>query len=168
MKKRVWLSAFGNVDVHLRAGKIWNKVPFPLLVMPNTNRSITIQPEAFHLMNPMEFVADQYLSLDATYHLKGLILNRIPIINLLQLREVVSFNAITGSLADKNNPNITDHLFLFPADVHTFRRQPYMEVSAGLENVFGVLQFNYYRRLNYLQHNDIQRNGIRIALKFDF
>mgnify|MGYP001258095880 CR=1 FL=1 len=36
--------------------------PFPMLIIPNTNQSLTIQPESFHLMNAMEFLADQYAS----------------------------------------------------------------------------------------------------------
>lgn len=34
----------------------------PLLILPNTNQSITIQPEAFHMMSALEFVTDQYVS----------------------------------------------------------------------------------------------------------
>lgn len=44
-------SAFGYTDVILKAGKVWNKVPFPLLIIPNANLSYTIQPESYSLMN---------------------------------------------------------------------------------------------------------------------
>jgi hypothetical protein len=77
-EKRIWLSSFGHIDTQLKAGKVWNQVAFPLLILPNTNQSITIQPEAFHLMRAMEFVADQYVSFNATYYMKGWLLNRIP------------------------------------------------------------------------------------------
>jgi hypothetical protein len=167
--KRIWLSSFGHIDANLKAGKIWDKVPFPLLILPNTNQSITIQPEAFHLMNALEFVADRYVSLDATYYLKGWILNRIPLINLLQLREVVSFSAICGDLAARNNPASANHLFLLPEGAYPLVGQkPYMECSVGLENIFRILQVNYYRRLSYLDHPGISRSGFRIALRFSF
>ena len=103
-EKRIWLSSFGHIDAQVKAGKVWDKVPFPLLILPNTNQSITIQPEAFHMMNALEFVTDQYVSFNATYYLKGWILNRIPGIKWLRLREVLSFNMIYGGLTDKNNP----------------------------------------------------------------
>ena len=77
-EKRIWLSSFGHIDTKIKAGKVWDKAPFPLLILPNTNQSITIQPEAFHMMSALEFVTDQYVSLDVTYYLKGWILNRIP------------------------------------------------------------------------------------------
>ena len=65
-EKRIWLSSFGHIDAQVKAGKVWDKVPFPLLILPNTNQSITIQPEAFHMMNALEFVTDQYVSFNAT------------------------------------------------------------------------------------------------------
>ena len=113
-EKRIWLSSFGHIDAQIKAGKVWDKVPFPLLILPNTNQSITIQPEAFHMMNALEFVTDQYVSFNATYYLKGWILNRIPGIKWLRLREVLSFNMIYGGLTDKNNPTLTPGLFLLP------------------------------------------------------
>lgn len=109
-EKRIWLSSFGHIDAQIKAGKVWDKVPFPLLILPNTNQSITIQPEAFHMMNALEFVTDQYVSFNATYYLKGWILNRIPGIKWLRLREVLSFNMIYGGLTDKNNPTLTPGL----------------------------------------------------------
>ncbi|MDD2437780.1 MAG: DUF5686 family protein [Massilibacteroides sp.] len=167
-EKRIWLSSFGHIDAQLKGGKVWDKVPFPLLIMPNTNQSITIQPEAFHMMSPMEFLMDQYASLSLTYYLKGWILNRIPVINWLRLREVVSFNGVYGSLSHKNNPIYSDNLFFFPDDSQPIGKQPYMEVSFGLENIFKILRIDYYRRLNYLNHTDIKKGGIRIALRFSF
>ena len=167
-EKRIWLSSFGHIDAQIKAGKVWNKVPFPLLILPNTNQSITIQPEAFHMMNALEFVTDQYVSFNATYYLKGWILNRIPLIKWLRLREVISFNGIYGNLTDKNNPTLTPGLFLLPDGTQPLGKVPYMEASVGLENIFKILRIDYYRRLTYLDHPDIKKGGIRVALRFTF
>ena len=167
-EKRIWLSSFGHIDAQIKAGKVWDKVPFPLLILPNTNQSITIQPEAFHMMNALEFVTDQYVSFNATYYLKGWILNRIPGIKWLRLREVLSFNMIYGGLTDKNNPTLTPGLFLLPDGTQPLGSTPYMECSVGLENIFKILRIDYYRRLTYLDHPDIKKGGIRIALRFTF
>lgn len=167
-EKRIWLSSFGHIDTQLKAGKVWDKVPFPLLILPNTNQSITIQPEAFHMMNALEFVTDQYVSFNATYYLKGWILNRVPGIKWLKLREVVSFNGIYGGLTDKNNPSLSPNLFLLPDGTQPLGKVPYMEVSVGLENIFKILRIDYYRRLTYLNHPDIKKGGVRIALRFTF
>ena len=167
-EKRIWLSSFGHIDAQIKAGKVWDKVPFPLLILPNTNQSITIQPEAFHMMNALEFVTDQYVSFNATYYLKGWILNRIPGIKWLRLREVLSFNMIYGGLTDKKNPTLTPGLFLLPDGTQPLGSTPYMECSVGLENIFKILRIDYYRRLTYLDHPDIKKGGIRIALRFTF
>ena len=167
-EKRIWLSSFGHIDAQVKAGKVWDKVPFPLLILPNTNQSITIQPEAFHMMNALEFVTDQYVSFNATYYLKGWILNRIPGIKWLRLREVLSFNMIYGGLTDKNNPTLTPGLFLLPDGTQPLGSTPYMECSVGLDNIFKILRIDYYRRLTYLDHPDIKKGGIRIALRFTF
>lgn len=167
-EKRIWLSSFGHIDAQIKAGKVWDKVPFPLLILPNTNQSITIQPEAFHMMNALEFVTDQYVSFNVTYYLKGWILNRIPGIKWLRLREVLSFNMIYGGLTDKNNPTLTPGLFLLPDGTQPLGSTPYMECSVGLENIFKILRIDYYRRLTYLDHPDIKKGGIRIALRFTF
>jgi hypothetical protein len=166
--KRIWFSSFGHVDANLKAGKIWDRVPFPLLILPNTNQSVTIQPETFHMMNALEFVADRYVSLDATYYLKGWILNRIPLVNLLQLREVISFSGIYGGLSDRNNPAVGNRLFLLPEGTYPLGDKPYMECSVGLENIFRILQVNYYRRISYMDHPGISKNGFRIAMRFSF
>ena len=167
-EKRIWLSSFGHIDAQVKAGKVWDKVPFPLLILPNTNQSVTIQPEAFHMMNALEFVTDQYVSFNATYYLKGWILTRIPGIKWLRLREVLSFNMIYGGLTDKNNPTLTPGLFLLPDGTQPLGSTPYMECSVGLENIFKILRIDYYRRLTYLDHPDIKKGGIRIALRFTF
>ena len=31
-EKRIWLSSFGHIDAQVKAGKVWDKVPFPLLI----------------------------------------------------------------------------------------------------------------------------------------
>jgi hypothetical protein len=167
-EKRIWLSSFGHIDTHFKAGKVWDKAPFPLLILPNTNQSVTIQPEAFHTMRTLEFAADQYISLHLTYYMKGWLLNRIPGVRWLKFREVISFSGICGSLSSKNNPALSPGLFLFPEGTAGLGGTPYMEVSAGLENIFKILRIDYFRRLSYLDNPDIKKGGVRVALRFSF
>lgn len=166
-KTRLQMSAFGYVDTRLKAGKVWTKTPFPLLIMPNAYQSIIIQPDAFQMMNTLEFITDQYVSINATYHLNGLFLNRIPVLNWLKLREVVSFNGIYGGLSDRNNPQKTSGLFLLPAGTKPLGSMPYMEVGIGIENIFKVFRVDYYRRLNYLDGNS-RKGGFLVSFGFTF
>ncbi|MDL2221498.1 DUF5686 family protein [Parabacteroides sp. OttesenSCG-928-N08] len=168
-QKRIWLSSFGHIDAVVKGGKVWDKVPFPLLILPNTNQSITIQPETFTMMRALEFVADEYVSLYLTYYLKGWILNRIPGIKWLRWREVVSFSGIYGRLSDKNNPLIhPTGLYTLPDGTRPLGNTPYMEASVGLDNIFKILRLDYYWRLSYLDEPNIKKGGIRLALRFSF
>ena len=40
--------------------------------------------------------------------------------------------------------------------------------GSGLENIFKILRIDYYRRLTYLNHPNIKKGGIRVALRFTF
>jgi hypothetical protein len=169
VQKRLWFSAFGYIDLITKAGKVWTKVPYPLLVLPNANLSYTIQPESYTNMNAMEFLSDQYASWDLTYYLNGNLLNRIPVVKKLKWREVVSFRGMWGSLSDKNNPKYGgEGLFLFPQGSYTFDKEPYMEMGVGLENIFKFLRLDYVWRLNYKNHPGIQTKGVRFMMRMSF
>lgn len=172
-QKRFWFSAFGYTDCIIKAGKVWNKVPFPLLIMPNANLSYTIQSESYSLMNAMEFFNDEYASWDLTYYMNGLIFNRIPLIRKLNWREVVTFKGMFGNLSDKNRPDPlnTGTLFKFPYEndeYHYMNSTPYMELAFGVENIFKVLRIDYVRRLTYTDLPGIDKWGIRIKFHIQF
>ena len=169
IQKRFWFSAFGYTDIILKAGKVWDKVPFPLLIMPNANLSYTIQPESYSLMNAMEFMNDEYFSWDVTYFLNGGLFNRIPLLKKLKWREIVSCRGLYGHLSDKNNPDMTDGLFAFPiASTRTMGKTPYVEAGVGIENIFKVLRLDYVWRLTYRDSPDIDKSGLRISLHMTF
>ena len=172
-KKRFWFSAFGYTDCILKAGKVWDKVPFPLLIIPNANLSYTIQKESYALMNAMEFFNDEYASWDLTYYMNGLIFNRIPLIKKFNWREVVGFRGMFGNLSDKNRPDNlnTGTLYKFPYEDETYHyldKTPYMEISLGVENIFRVLRIDYVRRLTYRDYPGIDKEGVRIQLHVQF
>ena len=135
VEKRFWLSAFGHIDATLQAGIVWDAVPYTKLYIPQNSQSLFMMPNTFCLMKPMEFLMDKYVALYATYYLKGLIFNRIPYWNRLNLREVVSFSGIYGGLSPKNIPGPnTPGLYLLPDGCGQLGKVPYMEITAGIEN----------------------------------
>ena len=167
-EKRIWLSSFGHIDASVSTGFIWNRVPLPKLFTPNANPSFLLVKDAFNLMQPMEFVMDQYADVFATYFLKGWIFNRIPLLNKLKLREVVSFRAIIGSLSEKNNPLFgAEGLYALPAGSRMMTSTPYMEYTVGIENIFKFLRVDYIRRISYLEGlSEAEKWGIKISLRF--
>lgn len=163
--KRFWFSAFGHLDLRIQTGMIWQKVPFTHLYMPSTNTSIFLAKHGFNLMKPMEFVTDEYVSLNATYYFKGWLINRIPGLNKLKLRGVVGISAIYGGLSKKNNPFLEtgNGLYEFPQTA-TFDNNgyyvsgstsspigklPYIEINAGFENILKFIRIDYVRRITY-------------------
>lgn len=171
VQKRFWLSAFGYIDLIAKAGKVWNKVPYPLLILPNANLTYTIQPEAYTNMNALEFLNDEYASWDVTYYMNGNLLNRIPLIKKLKWREVFTFRGLWGNLTDKNNPMVTsdkEGLYMFPEESLIMGKKPYMEAGIGIENIFKFLRVDYVWRLNYRNNPDIQKSGVRMTMKFSF
>ncbi|MDR1562601.1 MAG: DUF5686 family protein [Dysgonamonadaceae bacterium] len=170
IEKRIWISSFGHIDALLRGGKEWGRVPFPLLILPAANNTIIINHGQFAMMYPLEFISDRYTSFFMTYYMKGLILNRIPLVNKLKLREVISLSGMYGSLSDRNNPSRQPlGLYELPLETRFFGSKPYMEASVGLENIFRILRVDYFRRLNYLDSPlGVKRHGVRIAFRFSF
>ena len=170
IQKRFWFSAFGYADVIVKGEKVWSKVAYPDLLMPNVNLSYTIQPESYSLMKPMEFINDQALSWDLTYWGNGVLMNRLPLIKRLRLREVLTLRGIWGSLSDKNNPAQSSDVFLFPADAlcQPMGDKPYMEAGVGIDNILTILRVDYVWRLTYRDHAGTDRHGVRIQLHFNF
>ena len=168
--QRWWLSAFGYIDAVVKGGHVWSSTPYMNLMLPNANLSYTIQPESFALMNPLEFINDSYAMVDFTYWMNGLIFNRIPLLDRLKLREVINFKGLWGHLSRRNNPLYNPQLFVFPADVHTttMTDRPYMEISAGLDNILRVFRVDYVWRLTYRDNPYAPRWGIRVAFHLAF
>lgn len=170
-QKRIWLSMFGYIDAELRGGHVWSRSPFLNLMIPNTNLSYTIQKGSFSLMNPMEFINDSYASWDLTYWLNGALFNIVPGFKKLKLREVVGFKGLYGHLSDNNNPALHPELLKFPGDVNVtpMKDRPYMELSAGIDNIFKVLRVDYVWRLTYRHMPySVDRSGVRVSVHMRF
>ena len=152
--KRFRLSVAGFLDAKITAGKVWDQVPYTLLMLPASNQSFSYRREAFHTMNVLEFVTDQYVQANLTWHMKGMILNRIPLVNKLKLREIVCYNIAYGNLTDKNNPALhPGRLFELPQGTNPLDGgKPYMEIGAGVENVFQLFRVVYYYRIPTYPH----------------
>lgn len=169
IQKRFWFSAFGYLDIIGKTGKVWNKVPYPLLVLPNANLSYTIQPESYTNMNAIEFINDEYVSWDVTYYMNGLLLNRIPLLKKMKLREVFSFRGLYGNLTDKNNPwKEGEGIYTFPERSHVMGRDPYLEAGVGVENILKFFRLDYVWRMTYLDNPGIDKRGVRFSFEFKF
>lgn len=172
--KRFWLNSWGKLDVSVKGGVQWNKVPFPLLIMPAANLSYIVEDETFNLINNMEFLNDRYASIDIGWDLNGKIFNRIPLLKKLKWREWLGIKCLWGTLTDKNNPtlerNAGDPLLMqFPEGSYIMDpHRPYIELIAGIHNIFKIFHIQFVHRLNYNNLPTAKKNDVRIMMRLTF
>lgn len=172
--KRFWMNSWGKIDTYIKAGAQWNKVPYPLLIMPAANLSYIVQNETFNLINNMEFLNDRYASLDVSWDLNGKIFNRIPLLKKLKWREYIGVKTLWGMLTDKNNPTLEKNagdpvLMVFPSGSYVMdSKRPYVELVAGVHNIFKIVHVEFVHRCNYTYLPIAHRNGIRLMMRMTF
>ncbi len=172
--QRVWLNSWGKLDVYVKGGVQWSKVPFPMLCMPEANLSYILHKYTYSLVNNMEFLNDRFVSAIVAWDMNGKLFNRIPLLKKLKWREYIGVKMLWGGLSDKNNPFLAQNadsplLMAFPEGSHVMDpKRPYWEVSVGIHNIIKFLHVEYVRRLNYNDLSTAHKDGVRATLHFTF
>jgi hypothetical protein len=152
----------GYMRCRLTAGKIFGKLPYTLLELHDGNETYSYDPLAFNMMNYYEFVSDEYLVLSVEQHLQGFFFNKVPLLRWLKLREVVSFKYLMGHMDDQNRD-----MMIFPAGL-TALDKPYLEAGVGFENLFNLIRLEALWRFSYLDHENIEKFGVRVTMQLSF
>jgi len=174
LNKRFYLGRAGYTDFVAEGSQLFGQVPFPLLDIHRANQSYAFQFQSYNLMNFLEFVSDHYAAASVDHHFNGLIFNRVPLLKRLKWREVINVKSIWGGIRQENDPRYHPELLRFPQLLggspvtFSLNREPYVEGSVGIANIFKLLRVDYVRRFTYLDHPGIATNGIRFYVKFDF
>ncbi len=169
VKDRFRMGTIGYLDWRVEGGMYFGALPYPLLELHPGNESWFYDNSAFNLMNFFEFASDEYLSIMATHHFDGFFLNRIPLLRKLKWREVLTARSVIGNLSD-----IHDEVLKIPEETRSLSEEPYLEISAGIENIFKVFRVDYLRRLTYLdqptssESSKIAKFGIRVTIDIRF
>lgn len=157
MFKRFYAGFLGYGDMILEGGTIQGKkLPYTLLNLPEANQSFFYNPLSYNMMNFLEFTNQHYGSVFYTHFFEGLILNRIPLIKKLKWRTLVSAKVLYGSIDDKLNPNKNPHLVQFSKGTNNLPlttvlgKEPYVEMSVGIYNIFKVFRVDFVKRVTYL------------------
>ena len=172
--KRFWLKSWGKIDLKFKGGIQWEKVPFPLLCMPETNLSYIVQDYTFEAINNMEFPTDRYVSGYLYWDLNGKLFNRIPLLKKLKWREWIAVRCLWGELSDKNNPFMAHNegnpiVMYFPDGSYVIDpKKPYWEISLGIHNIFKLIHVEYVRRMNYNELPTAHKNGVRFMVRMTF
>lgn len=164
-KHKLKLGFLGVLNYSGSIGKIFGSAPYPLLEVHQGNESWLGNSDAYNMMNILEFVSDEYVSGNIEHHLNGLFLNKVPLLRRLKWREVVGIKGIWGKIGTKSLAEME-----LPIYTTTLQAKPYLEASAGVENIFKFLRVDLLWRLNYLdnQFNGIKVNRIGVRGKFQF
>jgi hypothetical protein len=173
VSKRFYFSIVGYTDISAEAGKIFGKVSYPLLFVHNANQTYSYQKNAYNMMNFLEFVSDEYVSLNIDHSFNGFFLNKVPVIKKFKLREVATLKMLYGGVSSLNNPAKNTDLFRFPADqagnpsTFTLEKKPYIEASIGLSNIFRVFRVDLIKRISYLDNPHVSELGVRVQFRLD-
>ncbi|MCU0328550.1 MAG: DUF5686 and carboxypeptidase regulatory-like domain-containing protein [Chitinophagales bacterium] len=152
----------GLTSYRINAGKVFGKVPYIELRNLAGNNGFVLDNDRFFNMNEGEFTADQWVEFYFRHNFKGFILNKIPLIKLLQLRELVFWRGAMGTVSDQNR-----NYFKLPANFNV--PDPYyMETGVGLSNIFKFFQIVGSWRLTQLDNPNVQRFKIMGNVSFEF
>ncbi|MGB1247737.1 MAG: DUF5686 family protein [Chitinophagales bacterium] len=151
-------SKLGITKYQVQAGKIFGDVPYPLMFLPVTNQSFYYNKNSYNLMNGFEYGADQYFAVWMDHHFDGKILNKIPGINYLQLRSIVSIKAMIGETKQSNlNLVQTPNGMSVPENW-------YIEAGFGIENIGKMARLDFVWRLTQKDKPDVNHFGIKFAI----
>jgi len=153
---RFYFGFTGYSEIILSAGKIWGDLPYPLLLNHQGNDSYVYDDEAFNLMNPFEFVSDQHLSAMVNHNFNGMLFNGIPIIKKLHLRSFIFAKGVYGTLRDSHQKMVSLPLGLSALS----KKEPYLEVGFGIENIFHIIRLDFIWRLTNNSAIDVQQFGV--------
>ncbi|MBV6404760.1 MAG: carboxypeptidase-like regulatory domain-containing protein [Flavobacteriales bacterium] len=154
---------WGYLDLLAEGGALAGAVPYPLLFHPHANPLLFNEARSFNLMNQMEFTADRYALVHVEHHLEGFLLNRVPLLGRIKLREFVFARAFVGALRAENR-----HGSVPLPDGLTAPDGPYVEVGFGLENILKVARVDLVWRLTQLDRPDALPFVVKPSFHFKF
>ncbi len=154
--KQIEWTRIGTTDMLFEAGKTLGKPPYLIQFIPRGNQTYANFANSYNMMNFLEFTNDQFVSLRMEHFMYGYLLNRIPLLKRLQLREILGLKVLYGGLSDSNNPNKNPELLQFVQDdsgvpiTYTMDGIPYIEASVGISNIFKFLRVDLIQRFTHL------------------
>lgn len=160
IQKRFQMGSAGRVDAVGEVMKVWNSVPFPLLVYPNQRIRHHIENNAFFLSRALEFVADEQYTMRFTFVGDDLLLSKVPILDKFSMKELMTVRASYGKLNDRNRPT-SGALYDFPERSFEYGSMPYIEGAIGVTNILGLVRIEYVHRFTYRDHPEALLGKIR-------
>ena len=172
--KRFYLSQLGYSDITVLGGYVFGQVPYPLLDILPANQTYVFDKNEYNTMNFLEFITDHYIGINIAHNFGGFFLNKVPLLQRLHFREIVSLKLVEGGLGDKNDPVLHPGLYGFAVNSSgvpvsfPLGDTPFIEGSLGLGNILKVFRLDIVERFNYLDNPNVYRFGVRFSFTPDF
>ena len=152
------MGPLGRIRYDSELGTYSGEAPFPLLELPPANETVLSIRNSFNLMNYFEFVTDTWARGVFEWNGEGMILDRIPLIRRLELREIIGVKGVYGQWDDRHEsilelPEGTTGLDGF-----------YGEAVIGLGNIFHFIRVDFNMKLAHRSSEMRENWGVRVGV----
>ncbi len=153
------------VNYIVNGGYLLGDAPYDLLDLPVGSMSLGYSKDRFNLLHFASFAHNIYTNAHLYMNGGGILLNRIPLVKQLKLREIISLKVHVGDLNNSYKP-----VFDLPWFYSNESNKPYAEIGFGLTNIFKVLRVEYVHQLGntYSNSNFTDKSGIRFRAEMSF
>ncbi|GAB1416460.1 DUF5686 and carboxypeptidase-like regulatory domain-containing protein [Paludibacter sp.] len=152
----------GEYNYSIDAGWVIGKVPYNLLWLPQGSETLIFKKYSYNLINYIEYAYDRYIAFHNELIFNGVILNQVPLIKNLNLREMLSLKFIYGSLSQQQQ-NVLD----FPQSIRN-NKAPYLELGVGVTNIFRIFSLQSVWRLTDLDKSNIRTWSVITGVRLNF
>jgi len=163
VSQRIRMGRFGYTDYLADVGKIWGTAPYLFLEVHQGSQTYAFDARGFNMMTIFEFVSDRFAYFFFDHHFEGFFLNKIPLLQRLKWREVITLKSVIGDMRTENRQEL-----LYPGGADFQLHRPYIESGFAIENIFKFLRIDALWRMTHLDHPGIQKFGLRASLIFRF
>lgn len=154
-----WANRAGITRYGLQAGAVFGDIPYPLMFLHVGNETFLFNRFAFNMMNEFEYANDQFVHGWVEHHFDGKIMDRIPGINKLRLRTLVSANAMIGNVRESN-----EDLIAFPEYMDELDNW-YVQAGFGVENIFSMIRTDFLWRITQRDKPGVQTFAVKVSLR---